>query len=68
MRERHRRSRLLTYEDTADVLGVTVRTVYSLVKGGSLRVVRFGRLVRIDPRDLDEFITRSKSVAGGDEQ
>jgi excisionase family DNA binding protein len=48
--------RLLTYRETAQLLGVTERTVWSLVDRGELAAVRFGRSVRIDPRDLRAFI------------
>lgn len=51
---------LLTYKQAAAVLGVTERTIWTLVNRGSLPVVRFGRSVRIDPVDLRGFIERSK--------
>ena len=52
--------RLLTYREAGKFLGVTERTVFTLVKGGRLPSVRFGRSVRIDPVDLRTFIDRSK--------
>ena len=55
--------RLLTYREAGKVLGITERTVWSLVDAGALRAVRFGRSVRIDPADLRAFIDRAK--AGG---
>ena len=55
--------RLLTYHETGKVLGITERTVWSLVDAGAPRAVRFGRSVRIDPADLRAFIDRAK--AGG---
>jgi len=54
---------LLTYREAAKVLGVTERTIWTLVNAGSLPAVRFGRSVRIDPADLRGFITRAKSAA-----
>lgn len=54
------RPALLTYKGAGDVLGVSDRTVYQLVRDGELRAVRFGRSVRIDPRDLESFIARAK--------
>jgi excisionase family DNA binding protein len=51
---------LLTYKQAARVLGVTERTVWTLVHRGALQAVRFGRSVRIDPADLRAFIERSK--------
>ncbi|HMN96930.1 MAG TPA: helix-turn-helix domain-containing protein [Phycisphaerales bacterium] len=57
-------SPLLTYREAAKVLGVTERTVWTLVAGGVLPAVRFGRSVRIDPADLRAFIERSKRRGG----
>ena len=51
---------LLTYRDAAALLGVTDRTVWTLVHRGNLPAVRFGHSVRIDPADLRAFIERSK--------
>lgn len=51
---------LLTYRQAAKVLGVTDRTVWTLVNDGTLPAVRFGRSVRIDPADLRTFIERAK--------
>ncbi|MFO0828096.1 MAG: helix-turn-helix domain-containing protein [Phycisphaerales bacterium] len=57
-------SPLLTYREAAKVLGVTDRTVWTLVDGGVLPAVRFGRSVRIDPADLRAFIERAKRGDG----
>jgi len=54
--------RLLTYQETGKLLGVTDRTIFSLVERGDLPVVRFGHNVRIDPADLRAFVERSKSA------
>lgn len=55
---------LLTYQQAADVLGVSDRTVWTLVDHGHLPCVRFGgRTVRIDRRDLDTFIEWAKCQA-----
>ena len=51
---------LLTYREMAKLLGVTERTVFTLVKTGELRAVRFRRSVRFDPADVRELIDRSK--------
>lgn len=52
--------RLLTYEHVGKLLGVTSRTVWTLVNRGDISAVRFGNSVRIDPVDLRAFIDRSK--------
>ena len=50
--------KLLTYKQAAEMLGVTDRTVWTLVDEGELPAVRFGRSVRIDPIDLRAYIDR----------
>ncbi len=52
--------RLLSYEQAGNLLGVTGRSVWTLVDRGDLPAVRFGHSVRIDPADLRAFIDRSK--------
>ena len=56
--------RLLTYKQAAELLQVTDRTVFTLVKTGKLQAVRFRRTVRVDVRDLDAFIQASKRRGG----
>lgn len=53
--------KLLTYKQAGELLGVTERTVWTLVADGELQVVRFGRSVRIDPADLRAYIDRCKT-------
>jgi len=57
--------KLLTYKQAGALLGVTERTVWTLVDDGGLPAVRFGRSVRIDPADLRAFIDRAKATAKG---
>ncbi|MAT84279.1 MAG: transcriptional regulator [Gammaproteobacteria bacterium] len=59
--------RLLTYRQAAEVLGVSERSIWTLVDQGTLPAVRFGRSVRIDPADLRAFIDRAKAgeIGGG---
>ena len=57
---------LLTYREAAALLGVTDRTVWTLVHRGNLPAVRFGHSVRIDPADLRAFIERSKRCRDSD--
>jgi excisionase family DNA binding protein len=47
---------LLTFADVAEQLQVSLRTVRRLVDAGELAVIRIGRAVRIDPRDLERFL------------
>jgi excisionase family DNA binding protein len=57
--------KLLTYKQAGTLLGVTERTVWTLVNDGELPAVRFGRSVRIDPADLRAYIDRCKTPAKG---
>lgn len=57
---------LLTYDHAGKLLGVTGRTVWTLVHRGDLPAVRFGHSVRIDPADLRAFIDRSKQGRDSD--
>ena len=51
---------LMTYREVGEVLGVTDRTVWELVRRGELKNVRVGRSVRVDPTDLRNYIEASK--------
>ena len=50
------REALLTVPDVAHHCLVAERTVRRWIASGDLAVVRFGRLVRVRPKDLDVFI------------
>lgn len=49
-------TKLLTVIEVAERLNVCVRTVRKKIKEGLLRVRRLGRSVRVDERDLAEFV------------
>jgi excisionase family DNA binding protein len=53
-------SGLLTTEQAAMNLGVSVRTVKNLMSDGKLSYVKIGRLTRIDPTDIEIFIARNR--------
>ncbi len=55
---------LLSYQQAGQILGVSARTIWSLVDSGDLPVVRFGRSVRVDPADLRAFIEKAKAGQG----
>jgi excisionase family DNA binding protein len=48
--------RLLTLQDTAAALGCSVKTLRRRIAAGEMAVIRHGRLVRIDPDDLERYI------------
>jgi len=52
--------RLLSLNEAATWLGVSTTTVRRLMWSGKLPSVRILRRIRIDIRDLDQFIERSK--------
>lgn len=54
-------SELLTPPQAAKALGIGLKTLRSLYRGGELPVVRIGGSVRIDPSDLEQFIDRNRS-------
>jgi excisionase family DNA binding protein len=37
-------------------------TVYKHIKGGDLVAYRIGRLVRVTPGDLEDFVKRERSI------
>jgi len=53
---------LLTYREAGEILGVTERTIFRLVRDGEIPNVKFGRSVRIDPDDLRVFIKKNKPL------
>ena len=55
---------LLTPRDAAKALSISERTLWSLTQRGDVPVVRLGRSVRYDPRDLTAFIDRMKAGGG----
>lgn len=52
--------KLLTPEQVADRLQVTVQTIYTWLRSGFLPSIKIGRLWRIRPSDLEEFIRQQQ--------
>jgi excisionase family DNA binding protein len=52
--------RLLSRPETAELLGVSERTLFALTKRGDVPAVRIGGRVLYDPRDLVGFIDSRK--------
>jgi putative molybdopterin biosynthesis protein len=52
---------LLRPADAAERLAVSRKTVYRLIDRGELRAIHVGRVVRIDPDDLDRYLNREAS-------
>lgn len=47
-----------TLKEVMDLLQVTQRTVYTYIKNGDLRAVKFGKYWRISHADLKDFMAR----------
>jgi excisionase family DNA binding protein len=56
MNSSHGITQLLTREQVADALQFSLAKFYLEVKSGRLKVLRFGRHVRVDPRELQRYI------------
>lgn len=50
--------RLLTREQAAEVLGISVRKLDALEEAGEIQAIRIGRSVRYHPDILERFIRR----------
>jgi excisionase family DNA binding protein len=48
--------KLLTIQDAAQVLSISPWTVRSFIRQGKLRPIRVGRLVRLEDRELEQFV------------
>lgn len=51
---------LLTLQQVADRLQVSMSTVRRLVDAGKLKAVRIGRNLRVRPEDLSKYIEEAK--------
>lgn len=56
---------LLTRDEAADRLGISVRKLDALEEAGKIQAIRIGRSVRYHPKVLDRFVRRR---AGGNRQ
>jgi|LSQX01.3.fsa_nt_gb excisionase family DNA binding protein len=54
--------RVFDVREAAKYIGLSERTVRTLIANGELRVARFGRSVRIAREDLDDLIERAKAA------
>lgn len=64
MQQENTEKRLFTYDEAAEFLTVSSRTVKRFVKDGKLRATRLGsrKAVRIERSDLETFIEKSKTT------
>jgi excisionase family DNA binding protein len=54
----------MSTQEAARRLGVTTRTLYRFVDEGELPAYRMGRVFRLQQRDVDEFIEKSRIAPG----
>ena len=54
----------LSTAEAALRLGITPRTLYRFIDEGQLPAYRFGRVIRLQQREVDEFIERSRIQPG----
>ncbi len=54
---------VLTMNEAAACIGISVRKLYDLVDRGEIRTIKIGRCVRVSTRELEAFIERL--VEGG---
>ena len=54
----------LSTQDAAKRLGVTPRTLYRFIDEGQLAAYRFGRVIRLQLAEVDEFIERCRIQPG----
>jgi excisionase family DNA binding protein len=54
----------LTVQEAADLLNVSLRTVYRLTESGELPHQRIGKAIRIKPADLERYQARLSESTG----
>jgi excisionase family DNA binding protein len=54
-------SQLLKANEVAERLNISRSQAFTLMRNGDLPTVRFGRLVRVRPEDLESFIVQNLS-------
>ncbi len=56
--------RWLSTKDAAELLGVTLRSLYRFIDEGDLVAYKFGRVIRIQEPDVEKFIQASRITPG----
>ena len=54
----------LSTQEAARRLGITPRTLYRFIDHGELPAYRFGRVIRLQESEVDEFIERCRITPG----
>ena len=50
---------ILTIEEAAELLKISTKTVYILVRGNKLRASKVGRMWRIKKADIDDYLSQN---------
>lgn len=58
--DRTRMEPLIGTEEVSKILGLSARTIYSLVNRGDLPAYRLGRLVKFKPAEVRDFVEASR--------
>ena len=58
---------LLTYQETADRLRITVRTLYRIIDDGDLPPIKIRGSLRISVADLEAYLQRQRKGPGDDD-
>ena len=59
---------LMSVQEAAESLAVSVRWLRGQIGEGALPVVRFGRRVLVRPEDRDAFVEERRLALGGDNE
>ena len=54
----------LSTREAARQLGITTRTLYRLIDSGQIPAYKFGRVIRLQQHEVDEFITSARIEPG----
>lgn len=57
------KSRCIGIKDVSVYLGVNVRTIYSWISQRKIPHIKVGRLVRFDPKKIDEWLEENTNNA-----
>jgi excisionase family DNA binding protein len=58
------RIRWMSTKEAAELLGVTLRSLYRFIDEGSLAAYKFGRVIRLKAEDVERFIEACRIAPG----
>ena len=54
----------LSTADAADRLGINTRTLYRLIDAGEIPAYKFGRVIRVQGKDVEAFVESARVQPG----